>query len=134
GRGGRQQERKNASLDALTIAMNDPVSQLPPDIAMQIDPAWRKNQADYWSERERLHAQHEGQWIGFANGKVVVSGTSPVAVFHAAEATAHSPFVTCVGKEDEPCRIRRSTFNYDNTYPGEPPPVLDLSPPTLIPQ
>jgi hypothetical protein len=106
--------------------MNDPVNQLPPDIARQVDPAWRKNQADYWGVRDRLRAQHEGQWIGFADGKVIATGNSPVAVFHAAEASGRSPFVTCVGKEDEPCRIRRATFNYDKTYPGEPLPVLDL--------
>lgn len=92
--------------------MNDPLSQLPPDIARQIDPAWRKNRAEYWTLRDRLLAQHGGQWVGFADGKVVAAGTSPVAVFHAAEATGRSPFVTCVGNEDAPCRIRRSAFKY----------------------
>lgn len=106
--------------------MNDPVSQLPADIARQIDPAWRKNRTEYWAVRNQLRAQHEGQWIGFADGKVVATGTSPVAVFHAAEATGNSPFVTCVGSEDAPCRIRRAAFRYDTTYPGEPLPVLDL--------
>ena len=40
-------------------------------------------------------------------------GTSPVAVFHAAEAIGLHPFFICVGREAEPCRIRRVTFHYD---------------------
>src|SRR5207237_725422 len=41
-----------------------------------------------------------------AGGRVVASGTSPVTVFHEAEATGLHPFFICVGREDEPCRIR----------------------------
>lgn len=106
--------------------MTDPALQLPPDIAAQIDPAWKKNEADYWAARDRLRSLYEGQWIGFADGSVVASGHSPVAVFHAAEESAQSPFVTCVGHEDEPCRVRRCSFPYDSSYPGEPLPVLSL--------
>lgn len=29
------------------------------------------------------------------------------------------PVVVCVGREDEPCRIRRAAFPYDGSYPGE---------------
>jgi hypothetical protein len=71
-------------------------------------------------------AQYAGQWIGFAEGAVIASGTSPVAVFHAAEATGRHPFVTCVGHEDEPVRMRRVSFPYDGSYPGEPLPILTL--------
>lgn len=106
--------------------MNDPIQHLPPDIARQIDGLWRQNRTDYWAERDQLRRQYEGQWVGFADGKVVASGRSPVSVLHAAEATGRSPFVTCVGHEDEPCRIRRSSFMYDTSYPGEPLPVLSV--------
>jgi hypothetical protein len=80
---------------------------LPPEIARQIDPDWRRNEAAYWAARDQLLSQYQGQWIGFADGMVIVSGTSPVAVFHAAEAMGRKPFVTCVGQEDEPVRMRR---------------------------
>ena len=99
---------------------------LPPEIAQQIDPDWRKNEAAYWAVRDQLLSQYQGQWIGFADGAVIASGTSPVAVFHAAEATGRNPFVTCVGHEDEPIRMRRVSFAYDGSYPGEPLPILTL--------
>jgi hypothetical protein len=99
---------------------------LPPEIARQIHPDWRKNEADYWAVRDQLLNQYQGRWIGFADGQVIASGTSPVAVFHAAEATGRSPFVTCVGREDEPTRMRRASFAYDNSYPIEPLPILTL--------
>lgn len=99
---------------------------LPPEIARQINPDWRKNEAAYWAVRDQLLSQYQGQWIGFADGHVIVSGTSPVAVFHAAEASGQNPFVTCVGREDEPTRMRRVSFPYDASYPGEPLPILTL--------
>ena len=99
---------------------------LPPEIARQIHPDWRKNEAAYWAVRDQLLGQYQGQWIGFADGAVIASGTSPVAVFHAAEATGRNPFVTCVGREDEPARMRRASFAYDGSYPGEPLPILTL--------
>ena len=80
---------------------------LPPEIARQIHPDWRKNEAAYWAVRDQLLTQYKAQWIGFADGAVIASGTSPVAVFHAAEATGRNPFVTCVGREHEPTRMRR---------------------------
>src|SRR5205807_1313834 len=79
---------------------------LPPEIARQIHPDWRKNEAAYWAVRDQLLSQYQGQWIGFADGAVIASGTSPVAVFHAAEATGRNPFVACVGHEDDPCRLQ----------------------------
>lgn len=99
---------------------------LPVEIARQINPVWRTNEAAYWAMRDQLLGQYQGQWVGFAGGVVIASGVSPVAVFHAAEASGHHPFVTCVGREDEPCRMRRSSFPYDATYPGEPLPVLSV--------
>ena len=99
---------------------------LPPEIARQIHPDWRKNEAGFWAVRDQLLNQYQGQWIGFADGAVIASGTSPVTVFHAAEATGRNPFVTCVGHENEPTRMRRASFAYDSSYPGEPLPVLTL--------
>jgi hypothetical protein len=87
--------------------MKSMADALPPAIAKQIDPDWRKNEAAYWSVRDQLLNQYQGQWIGFADGAVVASGASPVAVFHAAEVTGRKPFVTCVGREDEATRMRR---------------------------
>ena len=99
--------------------MNSLADQLPPEIARQIHPDWRKNEAAYWNARDQLLVQYHGQWIGFADGAVIASGSSPVAVFHAAEASGLHPFVTCVGREDEPCRMRQATFSYDVSYRGE---------------
>ena len=99
---------------------------LPPEIARQIHPEWRKNEADYWAVRDELLAKYRNQWVGFADGIVIAVGASPVAVFHAAEESGRNPFVTCVGHEDEPCRMRRAIFPYDTSYPGEPLPILNL--------
>jgi hypothetical protein len=87
------------------------VDQLPPAIAKQIHPDRRKNEAAYWTVRDQLLPQYRDQWIGFADGKVVASGTSPVTVFQAAEATGLHPFFICVGREAEPCRIRSFTLD-----------------------
>ena len=106
--------------------MKSLADQLPSEIARQIDPDWRKNEAAYWAVRDQLLGQYQGQWIGFADGVVIASGTSPVAVFHAAEESGRNPFVTCVGREHEPCRMRRASFPYDGSYPGEPLPILTL--------
>ena len=65
--------------------MNSLADRLPPEIARQIHPDWRKNEAGYWDARDQILAQYNGQWIGFADGAVIASGTSPVAVFHAAD-------------------------------------------------
>lgn len=86
--------------------MHSLADQLPPEIAELISPEWRRNETSYWSVREQLLPKYQGQWIGFSEGSVIASGTSPVAVFHAAEAAGRDPFVTCVGKEDEPRRMR----------------------------
>ena len=83
---------------------------LPPEIAQQIDPDWRKNEAAYWAVRDQLLGQYQGRWIGFVDGAVIASGTSPAAVFHTSEAAGRNPFVTCVGREDEPVRMRRVGF------------------------
>src|SRR5690349_428961 len=99
--------------------MKSIADQLPPEIARQLHPDRRKNEADYWALRDQLLAQYRGQWVGFADGRVVASGSSPVAVLQAAEATGLHPFLICVGREDEPCRMRRVTFAYDTGYPGE---------------
>ena len=74
---------------------------LPPDIARQVHPDWRRNEADYWAIRDQLLAQYQGQWIGFADGKVVASGTHPVKIFQAAREAAQHSFVICVAHEKE---------------------------------
>jgi len=97
---------------------------LPPEIAQQLHPDWRKNEAEYWSVRDQLLAQYQGLWIGFADGRVVASGGRPVVVVHAAHDAAEHPYVICVGREQEPYRMRRASFAYDASYPGEPLPVM----------
>lgn len=73
--------------------MHSLTDKLPPEIARQIHPDWRKNEAGYWSVRDQLLTQYRDQWIGFADGAVVASGSSPVAVFHA-------------GRGDRPSSVR----------------------------
>jgi hypothetical protein len=92
-----------------TCPVKSIADQLPAEMARQIHPDRRKNEATYWAARDQLLDHYQGQWIGFADGKVMASGTSPVTVFHAAEATGLHPFFICVGREEEPCPIRRAT-------------------------
>src|SRR5881275_1530819 len=99
--------------------MKSIADQLPPEIAQQIHPDRRKNEAGYWAVRDQLLDKYNGQWIGFADGSVIASGSSPVSVFQAAEASGRHPFLICVGKEEQPCRIRRAAFPYDVRYSGE---------------
>lgn len=99
--------------------MKSIADMLPPEIARQIHPDRRKNEVAYWAVRDQLLDQYRGQWVGFADGKVIASGTSPVTVFHAAEATGLHPLFICVGREEEPCRIRRAAFPFDASYSGE---------------
>jgi hypothetical protein len=83
------------------------VDQLPQDIAAGLHPDRRRNEEAYWQVRDQLLKTYDGKWIGFANGQVIASGKVPVHVLHAAEATGLHPFFICVGREREPCRIRR---------------------------
>lgn len=106
--------------------MKSLIESLPPEIGRRIHPDWRKNETDYWTKRDEILAKYRGQWIGYANGRVLVSGSSPVEVFHKAQASGEHPFVTCVGHEDEPTRMRRAAFAYDATYPGEALPVVTI--------
>src|SRR5437867_13192408 len=106
--------------------MKNIAAQLSPEIASRIHPDRRKNEAGYWAVRDQLLDQYRGQWIGFADGTVVASGSSPVTVFHAAEASGRHPFFICVGREEEPCRIRRVTSPYDAGYPGEALPLISV--------
>ena len=106
--------------------MNSIANQLPPEIARQLHPDRRKNEEDYWASRDQLLSQYQGQWIGFAGGKVIAAGTSPVTVFEAAEGTGLHPFLICVGEEDQPCRVRRAAFQYDSGYRGEPLPLVSV--------
>ena len=106
--------------------MKSIADRLPPEIARQIHPNRRKNEAAYWSVRDQLLDQYQGKWIGFADGQVIAWGDSPVTVFHAAEASGLHPFFICVGREDEPCRIRRVAFPYDAAYPGESLPLIGV--------
>jgi hypothetical protein len=58
--------------------MKSPADKRPPEIARQIHPDWRKNEADYGIVRVQLLSQYQGQWIGFADGKVIATEPVPV--------------------------------------------------------
>lgn len=107
--------------------MNSLADQLPPEIARQIHPDWRKNEAAYWAERDRLLAQYQGQWVAFADGAVLVAASTPLEVFLAIQRSQQHPFVSRVGHENEPWyRIRRAGFTYDTAYPGPALPVVKV--------
>jgi predicted aspartyl protease len=98
---------------------------LPPDIAKQIHPDWRRNESAYWVVRDQLLPQYQGQWIAFADNGVIASGSKPLDVYLAIQQSTQHPFVIRVGHETEPWyRIRRSSFAYDASYQGFPLPVI----------
>jgi hypothetical protein len=99
---------------------------LPPEIARQIHPDWRKNEAAYWVVRDTLLPQYRDLWVAFADGAVIFSAKRSVEVVHAAQRSGRHPFVICVGREDEPLRIRRSSFAYDLAYPREALPLIGV--------
>jgi hypothetical protein len=51
--------------------------RLPPEIARQIHPDRRKNEAAYWAIRDQLLDQYRGEWVGFADGMVIASAAAP---------------------------------------------------------
>lgn len=79
---------------------------LPPDIARQVHPDWRKNEADYWKVRDQVLQQHEGQWIAFADGVVFCFGSPPRPSLSGGTGIGKHPYVIRAGHEEEPCRIR----------------------------
>jgi hypothetical protein len=98
---------------------------LPPDIAKQIHPDWRKNEAAYWAIRDQLLGRYQGKWIGFADGVVVAAAPSPLDVFLTIQQSDRHPFVVRVGHENEPWyRIRRAYFTYDTSYPSAALPIV----------
>jgi len=99
---------------------------LPPDVAQRIHPDWRENEADYWAKRDTLLARFRDTWVAFANGTVIASGSSAVKVFHDGQQSGLHPYVTCVGREHEPSRMRRAAFAYDQSYPAEALPLITV--------
>ena len=98
--------------------MRSLIEGLPPEIAKRVHPDWRKNETEYWTQRNTLLGQYADQWIGFAEGRVIVSGTSPVEVFHAAQASGKHPFVTRVGHPNEPLPVMSVEFRRQFSRPG----------------
>jgi hypothetical protein len=97
---------------------------LPVEVAHRIHPDWRRNEAVYWTMRDALLDLYRGQWIAFADGTVIKAGRIPVNIILAARNSGKHPFVTCVGHESAPCRMRRVEFRYDTSYPGEALPLV----------
>lgn len=98
--------------------MKDPLAELPSEIAKQIDPAWRKTK------------QNTGRC---ESGFFVVTRTNGSALRTAGwwrRELARSRYCMPprtrraallwfgVGREADPCRMRRSTFNYDSGIPA----------------
>ncbi len=81
---------------------------LPPEIAQRIHPDWRKNEAAYWAMRDQLLGQYRGQWIAFADDAVIAACQTSLDVLHTPGVMERHPFVICVGREDQPYRIRRA--------------------------
>lgn len=106
--------------------MKSLVDGLPPEIAARINPLWRANEEAYWEARESLRAVYDGLWVAFADGNVIASGRSPVEVFHAGHKSGRHAFMTLVGAEETPTRMRRSSFGYDTSYPVEPLPTMSV--------
>ena len=106
--------------------MNSLADALPPEIARQVHPDWRKNEAAYWAVRDQLLGQYRDQWIAFADGAVIAACKTSLEILHTPGVMDRHPFVICVGREDEPYRIRRATFAYDPTYPGQALPLLSV--------
>jgi hypothetical protein len=94
---------------------------LPPEIAALVHPEWRANEQAYWAVRDSLLAEYGGQWVAFADGAVIASGRDPVEILHAAVASGRHPFYIRVGAENEPTRIRLSTFPDEGVDQGERP-------------
>jgi hypothetical protein len=89
---------------------------LPPEIARQIHPDWRKNEVAYWAMRDQRLSQYQGQWIAFADGAVTLAASTPLEVFIAVQQSRGRPFIIRVGHEHEPWyRIRRVSFAYAGT-------------------
>jgi hypothetical protein len=104
--------------------MTSLADQLPPEIARHVHPDWRRNESEYWRERSQFLSRFAGQWVAFANRQVIASGPHSVEIMAAAQQSGLHPFVTCVGHEAEPCRIRRVSFAYDAGYPSQALPIL----------
>jgi hypothetical protein len=92
--------------------MNSLADALPPEIAQKIHPDWRKNEAAYGAVRDQLLGHYQGQWIAFADGAVIAAHKTSLEVLHTPGVVEQHAFVTCVGREDEPYRIRRATLGY----------------------
>ena len=69
--------------------------------------------------RDELLAQYAGQWVAFAEGRVVAAGRSAVAVTHEAGRTHPFAYEARCGHEFEPSRIRSAVFSYDAAYSVE---------------
>jgi putative addiction module component (TIGR02574 family) len=96
------------AISSLKHPMRSLADGLPPELAAGVHPDWRKNEVEYWTVRDQLLPQYDGRWVAFADGAVIAAGTRPVEVYHAARQSGRHPFVICVGREDEPFRMRRA--------------------------
>jgi hypothetical protein len=103
---------------------------LPPEVAAQVNPRWRENERAYWAVRDTLLVDYGGQWIAFADGAVIASGTSPVEVFRAGQSSGRNPFIIRAGAEGEPCQMRPASFPW--TRPAQPARAPALASRTLV--
>ena len=86
--------------------MKSLIDELPAEIAKQIHPNMHANEAAYWVQRDQLSPLYRGQLIAFADDQVIAASESSVGIIHAAQRSGLHPFVTRVGRERQPFRVR----------------------------
>ena len=99
---------------------------LPAEIKSRVHPDWVRNETAYWAARADIAKRYTGLWIAFADGAVIAAGERIVEVAHKAKQLGKHAFVTRVGFEGIPQRIRRMAFGYDTSYHGEALPVISV--------
>jgi predicted aspartyl protease len=97
---------------------------LPAEIKSHVHPDWVRNEAAYWAARADIAKRYTGLWVAFADGDVIAASERIVDVAHKAKQLGKHAFVTRVGFENVPQRIRRMAFTYDTNYHGEALPVI----------
>jgi predicted aspartyl protease len=110
----------------LEPAMITLADRLPAEIRNRLHPDWVRNEVGYWAARPQVIEAHNGRWVAFADGVVIAAGDRIVEVAHKAKQLGKHAYVTRVGFENTPQRIRRMAFAYDTNYQGEALPVISV--------
>ena len=83
----------------------------------RIDPDFLANEEAYFRMRDSLLDQYAGQWVAVHDDHVIAAGSNPLQVMDAAALSGGHPYVALVGAEERAVfRVRRATFQYDQSY------------------